>query len=274
MNKKTSLQGSPLGLRSAYVNHYDPTLLFPISRQLNRDKIGIKDALPFTGYDIWNAFEISWLNPKGKPVVAIAEITVPCESKNIFESKSAKLYFNSFNNSHFASVSDVKTLIEKDLSNAVEGRVVVQLFTLDDAPMSIGKFEGVCIDDLDVSCSIYQTDANLLKTMDEQVEEVLFSHLLKSNCLVTNQPDWGSVYIKYCGPKIDHVSLLQYIVSSRNHNEFHEPCVERIFCDILHHCKPQKLTVYARYTRRGGLDINPFRTNCNESLDNVRLVRQ
>lgn len=268
------LNNSPLGKETKYKSDYDPHLLFPIPRQPKREEIGIKN-LPFTGHDIWNAYEVSWLNNKGKPIAAIAIITVPCTSPNIFESKSAKLYLNSFNSSRFNSIEEVRSILAKDLSAATGSEVKVELNKLSDSSPEIHNgFEAKLLDDQDIECTEYHTNPRLLKTHAEHASETLYSDLLKSNCLITNQPDWGSVYIKYTGKKIDHESLLRYIVSFRDHNEFHEQCVERIFQDIMKQCHPEELTVYARYTRRGGLDINPFRTNCNENLNNIRLVRQ
>lgn len=265
---------SPLGQRSAYIDTYDNSLLFPILRQPKREAIGIGERLPFKGFDIWTAFELSWLNNKGKPIVAMADIIIPCESKNIIESKSFKLYLNSFNNSQFVSPEIVQETLTRDLSNAAGLEVNVNL--LFDPKGEISQFEGTCLDSLDVPCTKYTVNPDLLtiSTGHTQNSQV-YSHLLKSNCLVTGQPDWGSIHITYSGPCIDHESLLQYLVSYRNHNEFHEQCVERIFMDIQTHCRPEELTVYARYTRRGGLDINPLRsTLALMPPENGRLFRQ
>ena len=275
-----ALAQAPLGKRSPNINTYSPSLLFPISRKPKRDEIGISDPLPFKGYDIWNGFELSWLNLKGKPVVATAEFLVPCESPYIFESKSFKLYLNSFNNSKFESFEKVRSLLESDLSFCAGDRVSVRVFTLDEVHSSIGKMDGLSLDDLDIECSEYLPQTQFLSVEKERLEEVLHTHLLKSNCLVTGQPDWGSVQIEYFGNKINHEGLLKYIVSLRNHEEFHEQCVERIFTQIQNICKPQWLTVYARYTRRGGLDINPYRSNKPSfkldprDVKNIRLARQ
>lgn len=271
-----SLRSAPLGKKSAYPNQYDPDLLYPIARKIKRDEISVPDPLPFFGYDIWNAFELSWLNLKGKPEVAIAVFEIPCASENIIESKSFKLYLNSFNNSQFSSSEKVRQVLEKDLESATGACVSVKLYSPTSADiMQFGKFSGTCLDLLDIVCADHSVSPALLKTEDASVSETCYSHLLKSNCLVTGQPDWGSVEISYVGQKINHASLLRYLVSFRNHNEFHEQCVERIFMDIMGACQPRELTVYARYTRRGGLDINPVRsTQINIQVCNKRLARQ
>jgi 7-cyano-7-deazaguanine reductase len=277
-------EDSPLGKVSSYADQYDPTLLFPIARAVKREEIGLTDKLPFMGADLWTAFELSWLNLRGKPQVALAHITVPCETRNIVESKSFKLYLNSFNNSRFADTAAVQALIRQDLSEAVwrgsnqSGSVGVKIILpemFDREPLH--EFDGLSLDRLDIECTHNQPAPELLKaaTHEGPVAEVLVSNLLKSNCLVTGQPDWASVQISYSGPQIDQEGLLQYLVSFRNHNEFHEQCVERIFTDIWRQCRPSKLSVYARYTRRGGLDINPFRTSHPGPLPaNTRHARQ
>ena len=271
------LKSSPLGHQSQYVDKYDNSLLFPIQREGKREEIGIGFSLPFKGYDLWTAFELSWLNPRGKPVVAVADFIIPCESKCIIESKSFKLYLNSFNNSSFESYTEVANLLTLDLSQAVGSPVRVKLYSdKNDAPYHVGSFEGFCLDDLDIACNEYVVKPEILHvTTGHVAKHKVYSHLLKSNCLVTGQPDWGSIQITYTGTTIDHESLLQYLVSYRNHNEFHEQCVERIFMDIQRQCHPEELMVYARYTRRGGLDINPIRSS--EALlppTNTRLFRQ
>ena len=275
---------SPLGKTSAYVDQYDASLLFPIPRAAKRAEIGITGAPPFLGADLWTAFELSWLNERGKPQVALAHITVPCETPNIVESKSFKLYLNSFNNTRFASAQDVQARIRADISEAAwrgaehPGTVGVRLLLpeqFDREP--VHELDGLNLDRLDIECTQYQPAPERLTAnfAEAPVSEVLVSHLLKSNCLVTGQPDWGSVRIAYSGPQIDQEGLLQYLVSFRNHNEFHEQCVERIFMDLWTRCKPIKLMVYARYTRRGGLDINPLRTSHPMQLPpSVRTARQ
>lgn len=277
-------ENSPLGKDLPYVDHYDASLLFPVARALNRKDIGVSGSLPFLGADLWTAFELGWLNPRGKPQIAICHITVPCETPNIVESKSFKLYLNSFTNSRFESPSEVQTRLRSDLSEVVwrdsgqSGTVGVKLI----APelfdqQALHELDGLDLDRLDIECHRFTPAPDLLSANFEEspVSEVLTSRLLKSNCLITGQPDWASVQISYTGPPIDQAGLLQYLVSFRNHNEFHEQCVERIFMDLWNRCKPVKLSVYARYTRRGGLDINPFRTSQPQALPpSVRTARQ
>ena len=283
MSQNTPEQ-SQLGKTSAYVDQYDPSLLFPIPRAGKRAEIGITGASPFFGADLWTAFELSWLNPRGKPQVALAHITVPSESPHIIESKSFKLYLNSFNNTVFKDAREVQDRLRTDLSEAAwrgatqPSSVGVRLLApelFDQEP--VHELDGLSLDRLDVECTRYTPAPELLHADHDEapVTEVLTSNLLKSNCLVTGQPDWGSVQIRYSGAQIDQEGLLQYLVSFRNHNEFHEQCVERIFMDIWQRCQPTQLTVYARYTRRGGLDINPFRTSHPGALPpNVRTARQ
>lgn len=275
---------SQLGKVSAYVDRYDASLLFPIPRAPKRAEIGLGSAVPFFGADLWTAFELSWLNPRGKPQVALAQFVVPCESLNIVESKSFKLYLNSFNNSTFADAQAVRDRLRADISEAVwrgapaPAGVGVKLLLPEEFDKSaVHELDGLSLDRLDIECTHYTPAPELLRAAvgDQPVTEVLTSNLLKSNCLVTGQPDWGSVQIAYSGAQIDQEGLLQYLVSFRNHNEFHEQCVERIFMDIWNRCQPAKLAVYARYTRRGGLDINPYRTSHPVALPaNVRTARQ
>ena len=280
----TQPEDSLLGKATPYKDQYDASLLYPIPRIAKREEIGVPATLPFLGADLWTAYEVSWLNPRGKPQVAIAHVTVPCETPNIVESKSFKLYLNSYNNTKFTDTAEVLARLRADLGEAVwrgsgrTGSVGVRLLAtevFDQEP--IHEMDGLNLDRLEVDCTHYTPAPELLTAaFDEKpVDEVLTSHLLKSNCLVTGQPDWGSVQIAYSGPQIDQAGLLQYLVSFRNHNEFHEQCVERIYMDLWRRCKPAKLTVYARYTRRGGLDINPWRTSHPQALPaNVRTARQ
>jgi 7-cyano-7-deazaguanine reductase len=272
------LSQAPLGKASSYVDQYDASLLFPIPRLDKRTEIGVTNSMPFFGADMWTAYEVSWLNARGKPQVALAQIVVPCESLNIVESKSFKLYLNSFNGSVFADFDEVAQILKRDLSAAVGASVSVRLLKPEtfDAQI-IHELDGLNLDRLDIDCNRYTPAPEFLKLELEEipVTEVLVSHLLKSNCLVTGQPDWASVQISYSGRAINQEGLLQYLVSYRNHNEFHEQCIERIFMDIWTRCKPTKLTVYARYTRRGGLDINPYRTSHPAALPtNIRTARQ
>jgi len=273
-----SLKSLKLGQKTEYASQYDRTLLQPVPRTLNRDGLGITQNQPFTiGADIWTAYEISWLNEKGLPQVAIADIYLDYQSQNLIESKSFKLYLNSFNQSKFTDFNAVQQTMQRDLSECAQGDVKVRLnpVAVYDS-QKIDHLQGDCIDEQDIEITSYEFNADWLKdcVSDEIVEEKLVSHLLKSNCLITNQPDWGTLHIHYVGKKIDHEKLLRYVVSFRQHNEFHEQCVERIFCDLMHYAKPEKLTVYARYTRRGGLDINPFRSNFEDLPENLRLARQ
>lgn len=273
------VENSPLGQRSHYVDQYDPTLLFAVPRAPKREALGLDPAaLPFIGVDVWNHYEVSWLNDRGKPMVATAEIRYNCDTPCIVESKSLKLYFNSFNQTRLASVAVLEATLARDLSACVGGPVSVSVHVLSEAPAVslITELSGICIDSIDIDCDTYHVNPELLRCEDQWAEETLYSHLLKSNCLVTHQPDWGSVLIQYSGPKLDHAALLQYLISFRHHNEFHEQCIERIFTDILRQCRPAHLTVYGRYTRRGGLDINPYRTTDRmpDPLPNPRLRRQ
>ncbi|MES2483342.1 MAG: NADPH-dependent 7-cyano-7-deazaguanine reductase QueF [Pseudomonadota bacterium] len=276
---------SLLGKPAAYSDLYDPALLFPIPRAGHRAELGIAgDRLPFFGADLWTAYELSWLTPRGKPQVAIAHVTVPCETPNIIESKSFKLYLNSFSNTAFASSDEVRERIRADVGQALwrgapAASSIGLRLVLPDAfdREQVHEPDGVNLDRLDIECTQYTPAPELLTAaFDEKpVDEVLVSSLLKSNCLVTGQPDWGSIQIRYSGPQIDQGQLLRYLVSFRKHNEFHEQCVERIFMDIRARCRPVKLSVYARYTRRGGLDINPWRTSHPGTLPaNVRTARQ
>ena len=273
---------SQLGKASAYAEQYDAALLFPIARAGKRAELGIADAQPFFGADMWTAYELSWLNLRGKPQVALAQITVPCESPCIVESKSVKLYLNSFNNSRFVDAREVRERIRADISAATGAGIGAGIGVKTIGPElfdrePVHEMDGLNLDRLDIECMHFTPTPELLfaEFDDVPVTETLTSNLLKSNCLVTGQPDWGSVQIAYSGPQINQEGLLQYIVSFRNHNEFHEQCVERIFMDIWTRCKPIKLAVYARYTRRGGVDINPFRCSYPTQLPaNVRTARQ
>ncbi|MEG3132845.1 NADPH-dependent 7-cyano-7-deazaguanine reductase QueF [Rouxiella sp. T17] len=267
-----------LGAKTEYFQHYDSSLLESLPRAKSRQQINIDSkSLPFTGFDLWTGFELSWLNAKGKPRVGIAEFIIPATSSNLIESKSFKLYLNSFNQTNFVDVDDVAARLKQDLSHAADGEVSVKLYAdLDAYPKDIASLPGENIDHLDITVADYIFKPEVLtdSTNENNVKETLSSNLLKSNCLVTHQPDWGSVVITYEGRQIDREKLLRYIISFRNHNEFHEQCVERIYCDIKHYCRPDKLSVLARYTRRGGLDINPFRSDFELQPSVKRLIRQ
>jgi len=277
LDTSLSVLASPLGKSSAYITQYTADLLFPIPRKGKRDEINVPDMLPFSGFDTWNAYEVSWLNSKGKPIVVVIQFDFSCNSKNIIESKSFKLYLNSFNNTKFSSIQEVHSILETDLRSAAEGEVNVTILKpLDMNGLQIKSFDGECLDDSDIECDSYIINTSyLVSNPKEIIAETLTSDLLKSNCLVTGQPDWGSVKIEYKGPRIDKDGLLKYIVSFRNHNEFHEQCVERIFMDISKFCNPESLTIEARYTRRGGLDINPIRSTEEIAPSiNLRMARQ
>ena len=285
MNKKLEKQywsnedQSELGQTSSYDTQYNPDRLFAIPREAKRKEIGIDSInLPFYGFDCWNHYEVSWLNKNGKPMVAIAEIIYDCTTPFLIESKSLKLYFNSFNNAQFTDSEELRTTAERDISKRLGGSVHIKIQSLAEKELSQihpGP-QGICIDELDITCSDYLVNPAFLSVGTDFVNETLYSNILKSNCLVTHQPDWGTVQITYSGLQINKEGLLKYIVSFRNHNEFHEQCMERIFIDILTLCKPEKLTVYGRYTRRGGLDINPYRSTLPVDPKglNTRLVRQ
>lgn len=278
MSNNDILKKLPLGQTTEYVCHYKPDLLHPVPRQLNRTEIGVKDeALPFHGEDLWTLYELSWLNAKGKPCVATGEVRINASTPHLIESKSFKLYLNSFNQTQFDSLEEVTSTLQRDLSACAGGAVTVQIHPLSDASLQMAELDGTLLDELDISVNHYELNPALLEnaTSNTVVSETLHSHLLKSNCLVTGQPDWGSVQIHYQGPQIDREALLSYIISFRQHQEFHEQCVERIFVDIQRYCAPEKLSVFARYTRRGGLDINPFRSNFEAApTTSLRLVRQ
>jgi len=267
------MQDTLLGKPTVYVEHYTPELLQPIPRTLGRDKIGLKADLPFAGVDLWTGFELSWLNPKGKPAIALADFSFPCTSPYLVESKSFKLYLNSFNQTPFVSLAEVQKTLERDLSNSAGSPVKVSLFSHED-PILIDQFKGICLDNLDIETNTYTVNPAFLNVLAEKGDYTYYSHLLKSNCLATGQPDWGSLLIRIVGSKIDPEGLLKYIISFRNHIGFGEHCIEKIYCDILQRCNPSQLTVYARYTRRGGLDINPFRSNFEIPPENYRLSRQ
>lgn len=272
---------NPLGRQTDYVSVYAPQLLFPIPRAESRALLGIGATLPFYGVDIWTGYEVSWLDALGKPVVAIAEFSIPCDSKFIVESKSFKLYLNSLNQTRFDSTAQVEALITKDLTGVTGADVLVSIMPLSASLRAaqhlaeIAEVEGEVLDDLVVAVDAYHPMPELLTTETEIVDECLLSHLLKTNCPVTGQPDWASIVIRYKGNKIQRENLLRYIISFREHQDFHEHCVERIFNDIARICKPEELVVYARYTRRGGLDINPFRSSSPDiKPELLRLIRQ
>lgn len=267
-----------LGDTTDYPSHYDAGLLYPIARQRGRDELGVQSAaLPFNGVDLWTAYELSWLQPNGLPQVAIAEFSVPADSPNIIESKSLKLYLNSLNQHRLAGEFELQQLLEQDLSHAAGAAVSVALYRLEEfaAFKLINEPHGICLDQQNIVIDSYQrSDLAIDAAAGQSVTELLYSHLLRTNCPVTDQPDWATVYIAYSGPKIDRESLLRYLVSYRSHQDFHEQCVEAITLDLLKYCQPQQLTVTARYTRRGGIDINPQRSVGTPIQHNHRHVRQ
>ncbi|WP_339803709.1 NADPH-dependent 7-cyano-7-deazaguanine reductase QueF [uncultured Marinobacter sp.] len=272
-----ALNNAPLGKSSDYPDRYAPELLFPVAREENRQRIGLQDGRwPWFGEDIWQAWELSWLRPSGVPAVAWAEFRLPAASPQLIESKSLKLYLNSLNQETYSSVEQVREVIIQDLSSACGASVTVELFDINRSMATAGRPEGfVLIDDEPVEQVGYEYDPELLKLAgDEIVSEKLCSHLLKSNCPVTGQPDWGSLLIEYTGPRIDRSALLAYVVGFRQKQDFHEHCVETVFTDLMSRFGFEELTVCARYTRRGGLDINPWRSTSAGSAPRVRLVRQ
>ena len=273
------LHASPLGKTSEYKSEYDPSLLFPIERREKRAELGIDQSqLPFFGRDLWYGYELSWLTLQGKPVVRVAQFELPCDSPCLIESKSFKLYLNSFNQSRFASAEHVAERLTADLSVVAKAPVKVQLFTVDEfAARSFDAAPGTNIDELDVEVDCYQYNPLLLakgSASTELVSETLHTHLLKSNCPVTGQPDWGTLVVSYRGEPIDRAALLRYVCSFRDHQEFHEQCVERIFVDLQKHYQLAELTVYAQYLRRGGLDINPLRSTSSVANVPLRFIRQ
>lgn len=275
-HRPATLENAPLGRDSAYPEQYDASLLYPIPRSANRVPLGIaEESLPFVGEDEWHAFEVSWLNARGKPIVAVARFRLPANSPNLIESKSWKLYLNSLNQTRFASQFEVEETLVGDLSSAAGAKVSVELLGVDDNELTPKRLPGECLDELDIEVSNYTPSAKYLATSDEIVEETLYSHLLKSNCPVTGQPDWGSVLIRYKGPKLDRERLLRYLVGYRQHEDFHEHCVEHIFMDVMQQAQPEELLVLARYVRRGGLDISPWRATPGLTPPSpLRLARQ
>lgn len=277
------VENSQLGKETTYADRYDPSLLFPIARSESRSSLGVDaKTLPFSGEDVWTSFEVSWLALSGKPCVALGVFRVPCDSPNIIESKSFKLYLNSFNQERYENKQSVCEVMQKDLSAAAGSQVSVELRALSELK-GIELPAGECIDGEEVEGFVYEPDPSLLKldSSGEVVEETLYSDLLRSNCPVTGQPDWGTVVIRYRGPKINRGSLLQYVVSFRTCQDFHEHCAEQIFTDLMAHCECEELSVMARYTRRGGLDINPYRVSAGfasnadaASCPETRFVRQ
>ncbi|MBZ9557354.1 MULTISPECIES: NADPH-dependent 7-cyano-7-deazaguanine reductase QueF [unclassified Modicisalibacter] len=275
-HRPDTLTGAPLGRESTYPERYDPGLLFAIPRAANRAPLGIAAGdLPFVGEDEWHAFELSWLDARGKPVVAVARFRLPADSPNLIESKSWKLYLNGFNQTRFDSRERVVATLRRDLGDAAGRPVSVDLLAVDDAELAPRALPGECIDGLEIAVDDYIPNADLLRAGPDSVAETLHSHLLKSNCPVTGQPDWGSVLIRYRGPRLDREGLLRYLIGFRQHQDFHEHCVEHIFTDLMERASPERLLVMARYVRRGGLDISPWRATPGETPPlPLRLARQ
>ncbi|MFC4258884.1 NADPH-dependent 7-cyano-7-deazaguanine reductase QueF [Marinobacter lacisalsi] len=271
-----ALDHAPLGKTSEYPEHYAPELLFPVPRDDNRRRIALDDGRwPWFGEDLWQAWELSWLRPSGVPEVAWGEFRLPAASPSLIESKSLKLYLNSFNQEVFSCHDQVQETIHRDLSSACGAQVAVTLFSVDRGMTAAGRPEGaVLIDDEPVENVGYAYCPDVLAAGGDTVSESLCSHLLKSNCPVTGQPDWGTLQVDYTGPAIDRSALLRYVVGFRQKQDFHEHCVETVFTDLMRACNPEHLTVSARYTRRGGLDINPWRSTDPGEAPRLRLVRQ
>mgnify|MGYP001552982671 FL=1 len=265
----------PLGRDTDYPQKYAPELLRSIPRADGRGPLGLSGDLPFRGVDIWNAWDLTWLGDGDRPAVATAEIHVPADSPGIVESKSFKLYLNSLSMSRFSSLAEVADTVTEDLNACVGTEVTVHVYPVTRTEArGVSRLAGSCLDSLAVKCSDWNVSPELLQA-DKQtlVEEDLHSHLLRSLCPVTGQPDIASLQISYRGPKIDHAGLLRYVVSYRQHRDFHETCVERMFVDLMARCTPEHLSLHARYQRRGGLDINPFRSSSTGKPLNLRLWR-
>ncbi len=261
-----------LGAATEYPERYDPGLLVAIPRAEGRASLG---PVGFRGVDLWTAYELSWLNARGRPCVAIAEFRVSCDSPNIVESKSFKLYLNSLNQERIPSRQALLALLARDLGEAFGAPLAVELFSPEEyAKTGFWQPQGECLDEIDTDCRHFDPAPALLQTLEQEVEETLYSHLLKTNCPVTGQPDWATVVVRYRGRAIDREGLLRYIVSFRQHQDFHEHCVERIYCDLMARCAPRWLEVHARYTRRGGLDINPSRSSDVPTVLPGRTARQ
>jgi len=265
-----------MGKTSGYPDSFDPELLVALPRSTNREIIGVGDPLPFTGEDVWHAYELSWLNKQGLPTAVIGRFSFSCNSPCLVESKSFKLFLNSLNQEKFNDKKDVISLLTEHLSKCSGDKVGIELIELDASADQTKTPEGLCIDGLNVEIKDYHPNSSLLSCDENNViEEHLYSDLFKSNCPVTNQPDWASMSIYYKGSAISHESLLAYLVSYRLHSDYHENCVEKIFVDLQKKCKPQVLTVQANFLRRGGLDINPVRSTHGEYIKTpFRFIRQ
>ena len=272
----TALRDAPLGRPAGHPDRYAPSLLYAVPRQPQRAALGLAARLPFTGVDVWTAYELTWLDAMGKPQVALATLEIPAESPSLVESKSMKLYLGSFAQTNFAGMTEVSAAIERDVSAVTGAKVGVTLRgpAAFDA-QTIRELAGESLDSLTVPCDTYDVEPGFLEAGGERVEETVTTRLFRSVCPVTSQPDIASVQVAYRGPRLDREGLLRYLVSYRCHAGFHEHCVERIYVDVAARCGCEQLSVLARFTRRGGLDINPFRTNAGATAPaNVRTARQ
>jgi len=258
----TTITGSPLGKLTEYPDRYAPSLLFSFPRAEQRQELGLRGELPFAGADLWTAYEITWLDAGGKPQLAVGEIVVPADSRAIVESKSVKLYLGSFAQEPLESIDALARRIADDLKRACGTEVGVVLTPATAfGRLTAVELPGESIDTIDTAVSSYTPSPDELRASGPEVTETLRSALFRVNCPVTGQPDHADVMLRYRGPRIDRAGLLRYIVSYRRHAAFHESCVEHIFVDVLDRCRPRALTVYARFLRRGGIDINPFRSS-------------
>jgi len=266
----------PLGKPSDYPTTYTPSLLRSIERAPLRAPLGIVERVPFQGEDTWNCYEFSWLNAKGRPDAGMIKLRVPCNSAAIVESKSLKLYLNSFAQTVFTTRAELLTTLNSDLSLAFRAPVIIDLVDVDQALEPVGQLPGRSLDDLDVDVEVYHWCPDLLEVDAGAVtvRQTLHTHLFRSVCPVTRQPDWASVMVQYVGHRIPPESLLRYLVSFRSHEAFHETTIEQIFVDITQRCAPEHLTVYGRFLRRGGIDINPFRSTDAAAAPPLRLLRQ
>ena len=269
-------QAMLLGKSTDYVFDYAPELLFPIAREQGRAALPV-DASLMRGVDRWTAYELSWLNDQGIPQTAIAEFDFACQATHIVESKSFKLYLNSLNMTRFSSEDDLLKTLEVDLGRACGGALNIQLFHPDNYPVvtpSDYVCIDACIDGSDRDVVIYEPQASLIESKPSKGQHRYVSHVFRSLCPVTGQPDWASIYITIEGCELSSQALLAYLVSFRQHQGFHEQCIEQIYADIYVACEPNALSVYGRFLRRGGLDINPYRSNRSEPVPNIRQARQ
>jgi 7-cyano-7-deazaguanine reductase len=270
------LNQGPLGQQTDYPATYTPSLLHSMNRDMARARAGVTAVQQLRGEDVWTGYEFSWLNTEGKPVVAALRLRIPCQSGAIVESKSLKLYLGSFAQTRFESLADVQRTLDQDITLAFRSPVILELLELVSLNVPPGEIAGICLDDLDIRTDVYARDARLLRCDDSDltVNETLFTHLFRSLCPVTAQPDWASVSIEYSGTPINRAALLKYLISYRTHQAFHETTIEQIYCDIKEACKPERLSVYGRFQRRGGLDINPFRSDHSDTAPAWRTPRQ